>query len=164
LKFAEPLKEMAQTLLFYLGIDDDRQWEMTEGSLKETPIPGLGDVTPRHLMVTLGTEWGRNCVSEDLWCDIAARRACEYIQTSDVVLFDDVRFPNEIEALRRTGYPVTTLRVVRTATGDIMATHPSETSLNDFEFDHVLTNDGTQGDLAQKVRELFRGLRRKKAH
>ena len=61
LPFAAPLKAMFAAL----GIapaprDDPRVW-------RETPHPLLCGRTPRQALQTLGTEWGRDCIGDDVW-------------------------------------------------------------------------------------------------
>lgn len=97
-KFAAPLKNMLRTMLADMGFCEDDRERMVEGDLKETVIPELG-VTPRHLMVTLGTEWGRECVRQDIWTTLWAAQADRF----DRVVVDDVRFPNEVSLIRSRG-------------------------------------------------------------
>jgi hypothetical protein len=91
-KFATALKNMLRVL----GLTD----EHIEGSLKEVPCELLNWRTPRYAMQTLGYEWGRNCIDDALWVDTWRRRV-EAIDGPVVV--DDVRFPNEVEMVRRMG-------------------------------------------------------------
>lgn len=97
-KFADPLKNMLRRMLADAGHCDDDVERMIEGDLKEVVIPEIG-VTPRHLMITLGTEWGRDQVRPDLWTRLWGMRADVF----DRVVADDVRFPNEVEAIRARG-------------------------------------------------------------
>lgn len=97
-KFAAPLKNMLRTLMRDMGYCEDDIERHVEGDLKETEIPEIG-VTMRHLMVTLGTEWGRDSVRPDLWTRLWAAQADRFPH----VVVDDVRFPNEVEAIRARG-------------------------------------------------------------
>jgi hypothetical protein len=97
-KFAGALKNMLRTLMRDMGYCEDDVERHVEGDLKETAIPEIG-VTMRHLMVTLGTEWGRDTVRPDIWVRLWAARADNF---ADVVV-DDVRFPNEVELIRERG-------------------------------------------------------------
>lgn len=75
--FADPLKQMLEVI----GID----------TLNKSATPaGLG-VTVRELLQTLGTDWGRNTVSEDFWIRIA----CQKVGGNTVI--GDVRFQNEVD-------------------------------------------------------------------
>lgn len=97
-KFADPLKNMLRTMLADMGHTAEDVERHIEGDLKEVPMPETG-VTPRHMMITLGTEWGRDMVRPDLWVRLWAAKAERF----ERVVADDVRFPNEIEALRALG-------------------------------------------------------------
>ena len=89
ISFASPLKEMLGCIVHKDYIED-----------KERVIPNLG-VSARHCLQTLGTEWGRNLISDSIWIDITRHR----IEESDAKIFiiDDVRFDNEAEMIRDMG-------------------------------------------------------------
>lgn len=95
LKFADPLKQMLRVL----GLTDAH----LEGALKEVPTPLLGGQTPRHAMVTLGTEWGRELIHADLWVDDWCRRVAEVLNGGGRVVCDDLRFLSEEAAVDRMG-------------------------------------------------------------
>lgn len=97
-KFAGALKDMIRVLLTYQGVDPYIVERMVEGDLKEEPTAFLGGQTPRFAMQTLGTEWGRTLIADDLWVNTAIRRS-EVHQT----VITDVRFPNEMEAVVAAG-------------------------------------------------------------
>jgi hypothetical protein len=67
------------------------------------------DVTPRHMLQLMGTEAGRDVFNENLWVHTVARRIAS--SDNDKFVIPDVRFPNEIEFIRRNGGHV--VRVVR---------------------------------------------------
>lgn len=118
-KFARPLKAMMRALLLEQGVDDDTIRRMIEGDLKERPSPFLNMQTPRHAMQTLGTDWGRALICENLWADAALRDLHPAIS----YVFDDVRFDNEADAIRKAGGKIVRLHrsgVERTSD------HPSE--------------------------------------
>jgi hypothetical protein len=93
--FADPIRGM----LMALGLDAA---ELSEH--KNQPHRLLCGRTPRQAMQTLGTEWGRKLIGEDIWCRAALNAACEAIeQYADRVIFDDVRFDNEAEGIRKLG-------------------------------------------------------------
>jgi hypothetical protein len=138
----------------------------------------LGDIvyrtsylTPRQALQQLGTQWGRECY-QDVWVDYALRTArvllsggCTYGPVSGLqpaapdyrakgVAISDVRFRNELEAIRRAGGIV--LRVVRPGAGlaGAAAGHASEVeqqSIPDTDFDAVIRNTGTIDELGDVV-------------
>lgn len=148
-KFADPLKDM----LTAIGLRLDE----LEGDLKETPCALLCGKTPRFAMQTLGTEWGRDQIDprfwEALWRD-ATRRTFSY--GLDVVT-DDVRFPNEMQAVRDLGGHL--LRVVRPGarTDD---SHASEAIAVPADWEvPTFINDETIAGLTQRVDAWMSGLR-----
>ena len=98
-KFAGALKDMIRSLLAYQGVEEEVIERMVEGDLKEVPTPYLAGRTPRYAMQTLGTEWGRDQIADDLWVGTAIRRAGNF----DKVVITDVRFPNEKSAVVEAG-------------------------------------------------------------
>jgi len=150
MSFAEPLKAAVAAML---GVDvarfEDREW-------KEAPLPGIG-VTPRHLLQTLGTEWGRNIIDPDLWVKIAANRYAEYRQrvvNPDIaVVFTDLRFPNEAQWIREQGGLV--LRVQRDSADVAESDHDSETQLINIRPDTTFANNGSFDDLRHWLRNDF---------
>jgi hypothetical protein len=95
---AEPLRAMLAVLLQANGMRSSEITRYLEGDLKEQVIPCLG-VTSRYAQITIGTEWGRKLVGEDLWANTWERG----IEDGDSVMNDSVRFPNEADAIRRRG-------------------------------------------------------------
>lgn len=94
--FAAPLKNMLEALFEDAGVD--HAW-LHEPHLKGELIPGLG-FSARHLMQTLGTEWGRQLHGPDWWVKLtAARLGLHNLPHSapvhDRLVLTDVRFPNE---------------------------------------------------------------------
>ncbi len=66
---------------------------------KEAPI--YKDKSTRDLMKSLGTEWGRDSVGPNIWVDLLMERIDR--SGSNVAIIDDVRFPNEAQAIRNRG-------------------------------------------------------------
>jgi hypothetical protein len=146
-KFADPLKNMIRTLLRGAGHIDEDVERMVEGDLKEVEIPELG-VSPRLLMVTLGTEWGRDAVRPDLWIRLWKAAA----EMHERVVVDDVRFPNEVDAIRELGGVI--WRVERP--GLVAASHVSEQL--SVEPDDVLFNTLDLDFLRIQVRQRAAAL------
>jgi hypothetical protein len=140
-KFAMPLKAMTSTLLEYMGYDNPKiVQQMIEGELKSRPIMGFPEITPRYMMQTLGTEWGRDCLDENFWVRIATNRI-RYLNDQGIpVVVDDMRFINEYEALEMLG-----AKMVKINRPSVVyeSDHPSEGLLDDFDFDVEIENIGT---------------------
>ena len=134
---AKPLKEM----LRILGLT----YEQVYGDEKDLPCALLNGKTPRHAMQTLGTEWGRNCIDENIWVR-AAIKNFQVARTKgfENVVFDDVRFQNEVDAIHKAGGVV--IKIIRgEQTYNAATTHVSEHDLRDVDF--TFQNNGDVKDL-----------------
>ncbi|MEZ2409826.1 hypothetical protein AB6806_23830 [Bosea sp. RCC_152_1] len=153
-KFAQVLKMMTATFLRSLGYEASDIAEMVEGDRKEEVIPAIG-VSTRHLMITLGTDWGRNAVAEDLWVKAAMTQAHYLLGQGCNVVIDDMRFPNEMNAII-CGYPASaTIRIERP---DVQSTAASEGLLEGMTFDAHFVNDGDLRDLLNKMDDFLARL------
>lgn len=90
MSFADPLKAMARVLLNPVSLTHEN---------KENPEFGLCGKSPRQMLQSLGTEWGRNMVGENIWCEAMVRRI--KMSPADFILIDDLRFLNEAHALKK---------------------------------------------------------------
>lgn len=88
---------------------------------KTTPSPFFNGKTSRYAMQTLGTEWGRNLIGPDFWVNAWG----ETLPKATRVVCDDVRFPNEVEAIRQLGGLI--LWIDRPDNSPLPAVHESET-------------------------------------
>ena len=144
--FAEPIKLMLQPLLKELQYPSKEIARLLYHD-KEEVLPALG-VSSRHLMQTLGTEWGRQSVASDMWLRVWKAR----IAWHDRVVVDDLRFENEAELVRSMGGEV--WKVVRTGVSNT-STHASEGSLDAWpHFSRVIANNGTLDDLHNTIAAL----------
>lgn len=141
--FADPLKAMVVQFLQSLGYRHHEAQRLVYID-KGAKIPQLG-VTVRHLLQTLGTEWGRNCVAPDVWLKCWAASAKQHW----CVVVDDVRFPNEAHLIKSMGGQV--WRIERPGLIDTTG-HASEGGLCDWSFDRVIVNDGTVEDMIRDLR------------
>jgi hypothetical protein len=133
MRFAGPMKEM---LRVGLRLTD----EQLDGDQKMVPIAEFGGHTPRTLMQTLGTAWGRNIVGPDLWIRAWERHAA---MVQGPIVVDDVRFPNEARAVRNAGGVL--WRVYRP--GLTTMDHISERLQAEIQDDVLLNNATTLDDL-----------------
>ena len=93
LSFADPLRRMMSQLI--------PMSLMTDPDQKEKPLEWLGGKSPRQLLQSLGTDWGRDMVSETIWIDAMRRMISD--QSFDVIIIDDCRFENEAQMVRDMG-------------------------------------------------------------
>ena len=135
--FADPMKDMLEVVFGDRFRTGDR----------EAPIDWLGK-SPRHLMQTLGTEWGRNCVHPDLWTLLAEREVEYHAKYRYNLVISDVRFHNEADMILRHGGEL--WHVLR---GDapVVATHGSECAQWDHYPARLLNNNGTLDQLYRNI-------------
>jgi hypothetical protein len=150
-KFAAPLKLMTSAFLKSVGIPEKEHFAYIEGELKEKTIPGIG-VTTRHLMRTLGKEWGRDNVNANVWVILAITRAKEELRKGRSVVIDDLRFPNEYRAILAAGGEA--WRIVRKDIAYKSDGH-SEALLEGEFFDVTVKNTGTLEDLKRRVSAIL---------
>jgi hypothetical protein len=139
---AGTLKSMLKTFLKASGLSEFvADAAISDPELKETPMAVLNGKTPRYAMQTLGTEWGRELFGEDFWVNSAIGRAKRHMDQGTSVVIDDVRFPNEADAIKEAGgYMV---RVFRPGQ-QITQRHASEGGLDEYPVDFVLMNHSTE--------------------
>lgn len=149
--FAETLKLMLEVLIRNAGYSE-RQAERAlydpEGKTERLYfLPGMP--TGRELMQTLGTEWGRFRIHQDLWTTVwrAQVRSCAVM-----VIADDVRFPNEAQAVRDVGGE---LWCIQSPLGKPAGDHISEGQLGDEPFDVIINNNGTLEQLRTAVQHAL---------
>jgi hypothetical protein len=143
--FAAALKAVARTMLQQLGLPADAIDEAMQGD-KSTRV--YHDVTCRRLLQTLGTEWGRNCLGQQVWVDCWRLQASRTLCRAHMVVADDVRFPNEADAIHDLGGEV--WQIVRPGAPGA-GSHASETGLPVDYLDKHILNNGTISDLAADV-------------
>lgn len=97
----------------------------------------------RNLQV-LGTECGRKIVGDNIWVDALL----DGLSDGKYVIAD-VRFPNEANGIRDRGGKI--YRIERDGIG-AFNDHPSEVSLDHYEFDGFIHNDGTPAEFKHSVR------------
>lgn len=150
-KFAAPMKAMLWELFKALDLPPAR---CLEGDLKETPLPQLGGKTPRFAHQSIGTEWGRKMIDEDLWVRIAMYRiGVDNQNRSHPVVVDDVRQPNEYEALAALPNSIL-VKIIRPGETPYSA-HGSEGLLEDHTFDFTIINNSTPEALYRMVENVL---------
>jgi hypothetical protein len=127
-------------------------------------------LTPRLVLQQLGTDCGRDIIHTNIWVNslfadykpiggkmIANPKPEHLVYPSWIIT--DMRFPNELSYIKDRGG--ITIRVnrdtgVQWATSDGANEHPSETALDNAEFDYVINNDGSLEDLILSVAEILK--------
>lgn len=102
----------------------------------------------RRLLQVFGTEVGRELFGENVWVE----KLIGSLEGLDKVVVSDVRFPNEVRALKERGAVLIKIVSERTAADE--DSHPSEIDLEDENFHYIIDNSGTVEDLRVKVLSL----------
>lgn len=145
-------------------------------------------LTPRYALQWLGTEFGRHCY-ENTWADYAIRIAdglgrntiacysqqqgatawtdiAEGVNTNRAgvgpsTAIPDVRFRNEISAIKKAGGKVIRVRRSTAGLAGAAGMHQSEAEqlqISDTDFDYVLQNDATLDELRQATLAMLDSL------
>ena len=140
IKFADPLKSMLKTL----GMTE----EQLNGTKKSMPIPWLGDKTPRYIQQTLGTQWGRMLINDDIWVNVWEFN----IYNKTKVVADDIRFPNEAKRVHYLHGRI--IKIIRpNYNGD---NHESETFIDNVPHNFLIENNGSLEEYQQKIEGLIK--------
>jgi len=120
----------------------------------------------RQLLQKLGTDALRDNLHENVWVNALM---ADYVEKPVNVLegegyrledtlpnwiITDTRFPNEAKIIEEKGGIL--LRVERSTCN--LGTHPSETALDDFPFEHVIFNNGSMDDLRNEVKKFLESI------
>lgn len=133
--YADLLKEIAAPMLNMLFDNFNDQ------EVKQRYIDWLG-MTVREFLQKLGTGV-RNAIDQEFWVKAL------FNTYTDNIIIADVRFPNEVEAIKERGGIV--FRIERPGAG--AGNHVSETALDDYHgFDYIIDNVGTLEDLFNQVK------------
>lgn len=145
LSFADPLYEAVSAIT---GLTVA---ELQDRSRKENTL-GWISCSPRRLLQTLGTDWGRNMIHQEIWVMATMQRM---LPGGDYCI-PDVRFVNEAAAIRARGGVVWRVeRPGHSLLAGAAAAHESERGIPDEYVDSVITNGGTLADLQAAVDAAF---------
>lgn len=137
--------------------------------------------TPRTLLQLLGTDCGRQIIHPNIWVNAlmseyktinnCQQHSDGFFYTdehgeNEVIpiypnwIITDVRFPNEAEAIKKRGGII--IRVNRKSKFELAVQetvegkeHASETSLDNYNFDAIIDNNGTIEELIEKVKKVL---------
>ena len=142
--FSDPMIEMMRAL----GVSDDI---INDKSRWNEPLDILSGRTLRHAMQTIGTEWGRNQMHPDFWLNLAMCRAHGLATEGKHSFIDNVRFPNEFEAIDNAGGILIAIRRKNVVPKNEV--HESEKYINQLQARcHAkLYNDGIIAECAEKL-------------
>ena len=158
--FAAPIRHVVANIL---GLSHE---DALESFGKETPVSWLDGITPRRMMQTLGTEWGR-AIHPELWIRSlfkrmdAAEKAYERKHAKiEGAVISDVRFENECRAIKERGGYIVRLIRPQTETSD---SHVSELALPKELIDIDVINDSSLSDLYRSLDFVMQIIKEKEA-
>lgn len=165
LAFAEPIKQMLYHLNPILPTTFDRSYPMVKRVQDVVDSAGWDKAKKNHeireLLQRLGTEAGRDVLGEDIWLRILSEKIDEYAGLANYnVVVTDVRFPNEVDLIKRYGGSI--VWVHRPGVEPLNA-HASEALDFGKVSDVMLLNDGTLEDLERTVQGYLLDLKLIKA-
>lgn len=159
--FAAPIKRMLAALLEIDPIIlENREY-------KNSTTAFAPNCTKRRMLQTLGTEWGRQCVDENIWLNIASDEIESIFFDEELfngVVVSDIRFENEARRLHElslmlTDKPATIVKIERGDLEEILEnSHASEVEDLSKYIDYVIPNNASLDYLyleAKKFIELY---------
>ena len=126
---------------------------------KDQGIPELDYITGRVLLQTMGHEWGRSTVHQDVW--IKALQSEIGLMRVDPrrVVIDDVRYRNEIQWIKDMGGMIIGIkRPMNSATYPEWMDHASENSLDEDLVDEWIVNSSDLADLKVMVKSVYENV------
>jgi hypothetical protein len=139
--------------------------EQTYGTFRMEYVVGMQQMTVRQFLQELGTDACRKGLHTNTWVNALMadyKRHPEHFndvangrETGDGYpnwIITDTRFSNEADAIKKAGGIL--IRVDRPGIAPVNA-HPSETGLDNYQFDEYITNDGDLKKLTETVKEIL---------
>ena len=150
--FADPMRAMLTGLYESVGLTPTRSMSLLNDK-KDLDAPLPYSPTSRHLLRTLGTEWGRQCIGPAFWAEIWRRRASFMLELGSKVVCDDLRFPEELQAVADAGG--ITWKVQNGETADTVE-HPSDGALDYVtDWDGLINNNASLHELESNIEFLL---------
>lgn len=153
--YADPVKQACAAAF---GVDVAIFYDQ---NLKEEPLPELLGHTPRFLMQTLGTGWGRDMVSRSIWTDILRKHAENALSGGFSVVVSDVRYDNEAEVIKALGGHI--VRIFRPEVENSGDNHSSEAGITPHFYDFRVRNDADFRLLYAQVGVILENIDRQAA-
>lgn len=101
--FAGPLKAWLVQFLVEFGYSSWEAHRLMHQD-KAAPLDRIpSQPTPRRLMQTLGTDWGRRMIDPEIWICLWLQQVTRLLEQGRSVVCDDLRFPGELAHVQRLG-------------------------------------------------------------
>lgn len=148
--FATPIKNMLKAI----GLDpNDPYWE----AHKTDPIPFFNGRSYREIMQSLGTDWGRNVLGDDIWV-----RMADQVRASlpdQVILISDIRYDNEAAFVKENAGKILH---IESPFSQEAQTHTSEIGFDPAYVDVFIKNNGTLEQLDIALMDIMHGVETRK--
>lgn len=174
--FADPIKAAINVMFGFGPVHwQNREWkeepmpwlsrQLTREDVPEVPgaIGEFACPSPRSLMQSLGTDWGRDMVDQELWLKIAQQKFAKVNTTAQMqggriiglgMIIPDVRFNNEAQWIKDAGGLL--LQIDRPSLEPISEnSHASEAGLDPALIDAVIVNDGPPSVMIMAARKVL---------
>lgn len=149
---SDPLLKSLLTLNPYVA-DNMRFLELYEKHNEDYVYLKANYPEVRRLLLVMGTEVGRDLLSEDVWVNKAKERIAQLHSEGLSVAITGIRFPNELKMIRElNGKLLWVKRASQTVDKSKFAdAHSSENSVSEEDFDETILNDSTVEELKRKA-------------
>jgi hypothetical protein len=140
---------MVACLAHVFGCDKDIFYDR---ELKELPNSFLFGKSPREVMQTFGTDWGRKQVHNDIWVkrvELMIATANEFDPNRCFVV-SDVRFENEVQMIKRLGGRIWKIERIDNPFA-IDTSHESEQGFHLSLIDKIVENPNNMPDLEELI-------------
>lgn len=145
--FSTPIYNMIRNLIGDLPLT-------ANGDVDKLAIIKPYNVTLRHMLQTLGTEWGRHNIHPNIW----VMHAAYWLENVDKqehqpthCVFTDVRFANEVEWVKLIGGTI--VQIQRDACEE--DNHSSENGVHPNSIDCVIHNNGSLAYFYSSIQEIL---------
>lgn len=148
ISFADPVREMARALLASTGLEANEIERLLTRD-KNDPIPSVGGLDARSLMIRIGNEFGRD-LSPGFWVGCAASKIDLALHRGKTVVIDDLRFEEEYQFLTERKSQIWSI-VRENAKHDKAQLHIIP--------DRIVHNNGSHRALAQEILQATLSLK-----
>lgn len=137
--FAAPLRN-GLSVMFDIPMED-----IDNPTTKNAPNYKFGR-SIRYMLQTLGTEWGRNLIADDVWMKLAKEKISHQFSLGMNVVNTDLRFSNEVDLVKSLGGYI--IHIIRPDNSNAdnanktgVSNHPSNFSIPSELIDYTIIND-----------------------
>lgn len=142
ISFADKLKDVSFQLYGWAGLNRGIYYE-NHPEYREVKLPEIG-LSPREIWIGVGNKLRE--IYPDTWLNYALRGV-----TADVIIIPDVRYPNEAEAILKSGGRV--YKIIRDDAP--VGTDVADCALENFQdWTAIIYNNGTLEDLNNDMEAL----------